>query len=179
MMYYHPLYKYIGLFLILLVCNGCQSGSIGEPASPTSQPLVAVEQVTPTSAPSASRAPHCSPTHDDQVSPSYIPNTPERTVVGHGHVLTGQVLSSQDCLPIVHARLEFWPEIASQGHPDAQRATFYSNENGQYRFECELPEHIHMKVSAPGYRTIGINSYHPGGRAAGTFDIVLEPNRNP
>lgn len=117
----------------------------------------------------------CQPTLDDGVSPSYKPNTPERTVVGRGHVVTGVVLSSVDCKPIPNAKLEFWPEEAGLGHPDSSRATFFTDQNGHYRFESNLPEHIHMRVSAPGYKTIGVNSYHPEGQAMGTFDIVLEP----
>jgi len=46
---------------------------------------------------------------------------------------------------------------------------------GRYRFECNLPHHIHMRISAQGYKMIGVNSYHPEGKAEGTFDIVLEP----
>jgi protocatechuate 3,4-dioxygenase beta subunit len=117
----------------------------------------------------------CKPTLDDGVSPSYKPDMPERNVVGQGHVLTGIVLSSETCEPITNAKLEFWPEEAGLGHPDSSRATFFTDQNGSYRFECNLPEHIHMRISAPGYRTIGINSYHPVGQPQGTFDIVLEP----
>jgi protocatechuate 3,4-dioxygenase beta subunit len=130
-------------------------------------------QTTPTSiAPPSSS---CKPTLDDGVSPSYKPNTPERNVVGHGHVLTGVVLSSKTCEPIAHARLEFWPEEEGLGHLDSSRATFFADENGKYRFECKLPEHIHMRISASGYRTIGVNSYHPEGQPEGIFDVVLEP----
>ena len=117
----------------------------------------------------------CTPTHDDGVSPSYFPDTPERTIVGQGHVLTGVVLSSMDCQPIANAKLEFWPEEEGLGHPDSFRATFFTDQNGRYRFECNPPEHIHMRISAPGYRTIGVNSYHPEGQSEGRFDIVLQP----
>ena len=121
------------------------------------------------------RAGSCTPTIDDGVSPSYQPNTPERNVVGHGHILTGVVLSSVDCRPIANVQLEFWPEEEGLGHPDDSRATFFTDQNGNFRFECNPPEHIHMRISAPGYRTIGVNSYHPEGRAEGVFDIVLVP----
>jgi len=119
----------------------------------------------------------CKPTLDDGVSPSYISNAPERTVVGRGHVVTGVVLSSVDCKPIPNAKLEFWPEEEGFGHPDSSRATFFTDQEGRYRFECNLPDHIHMRISVPGYRTIGVNSYHPEGQAEGTFDIVLEPEK--
>jgi protocatechuate 3,4-dioxygenase beta subunit len=71
--------------------------------------------------------------------------------------------------------LEFWPEEGNSGHPDSSRATFYTDETGHYRFECNMPDHIHMRISAPGYKTIGVNSYHPNGAAQGEFNIVLEP----
>ncbi len=118
---------------------------------------------------------NCVPTYDDGLSPSYKPDMPVRSVVGHGHVLTGYVLSSVDCKPIPNAKLELWPEYAGLGHPDEARATLYTDADGKYRFECDLPEHIHMQISAPGYRTIANNSYHPDGKAEGEFIIVLIP----
>lgn len=139
-------------------------------------PIVATAtniQPTPTNIITEIRS--CEPTLDDGVSPSYEPDAPERTVVGHEHVVSGVVLSSVDCKPIVNAKMEFWPEEEGLGHPDSSRATFFTDLEGRYRFECNLPEHIHMRISAPGYRAIGINSYHPEGKAEGTFDIVLEP----
>lgn len=87
------------------------------------------------------------------------------------------MLSSADCNPIANAKLEFWPEEEGLGHSDSSRAIFFTDKDGRYRFECNLPEHIHMRISAPGYRTIGVNSYHPEGKAEGTFDIVLEPEK--
>jgi protocatechuate 3,4-dioxygenase beta subunit len=96
-------------------------------------------------------------------------------VVGSGHVVTGVVLSSTDCQPIAGAELEFWPEEQGVGHPDSSRATFFTDPNGRYRLEGNPPEHIHMRISAEGNRTIGVNSYHPNGQAEGTFDIVLQP----
>ncbi len=157
------LFRRAMLLAMLLGSSACAPVSV----APT------IEIVVPaTSAPAQARS--CTPTFDDGVSPTYQPGTPVRTVVGQGHVLTGVVLSSKDCQPIANARLEFWPEEAGQGHPDSARATFYTDENGRYRFECNQPEHIHMRISAPGYRTIGVNSYHPNGAVVGTFDIVLE-----
>lgn len=90
-------------------------------------------------------------------------------------MLTGVVWSSSDCRPIAGATLELWPEETGKGHPDPKRATLTTDQQGHYSYECNPPEHIHMRISAPGYRTIGVNSYHPDGKATGTFDIVLEP----
>ncbi len=130
--------------------------------------------ITPTATTRAA-AVTCTPTIDDGLSPSYKPNAPIRSSVGHGHVLTGVVRSSRDCAPIANAQLELWPEYLDQGHPDEARATILADSAGRYRFECDLPEHIHMRISAPGYRTLAQNSYHPNGQAEGTFDIVLVP----
>jgi len=112
---------------------------------------------------------------DDGVSPSYKPDAAVRSIVGKGHVLTGVVLSSIDCLPIQHAKLELWPEYEGLGHPDEARVTIYTDLDGRYSFECDLPDHIHMRISAPGFITIGQNSYHPNGEPQGIFDIVLKP----
>jgi protocatechuate 3,4-dioxygenase beta subunit len=141
-------------------------------------PIVATSttiQTTSTTVISKTRS--CESTLDDGISPSYKPDAPERSVVGHGHVVTGVVLSSVDCNPIANAKLEFWPEEEGLGHPDSARATFFTDLEGLYRFECNPPEHIHMRISAPGYRTIGVNSYHPEGRQEGTLDLVLEPEQ--
>lgn len=157
------------IFLALLT----QISSCTAPPSTTTQAVETSIPGTPTAHVTSSRS--CTPTLNDGVSPTYQPDAPERTVVGKGHVVTGVVLSSKDCQPIAHARLEFWPEEEGLGHPDSSRATFFTDENGRYRFECNPPDHIHMRISAEGYRTIGVNSYHPNGKTEGTFDIVLEP----
>jgi len=163
---------------LLNTCRATFPSPIGDVVTP--QPALTSTAITPTTGPTTSPSKplstrRCEPTNDDGVSPSYQPNTPVRSVVGHGHVLSGTVQSSDDCMPIANAKLELWPEENNQGHPDSSRATLFSDQDGHYRFECNLPDHIHMRISAPGYRTIGVNSYHPNGQAAGTFDIVLVP----
>ena len=130
-----------------------------------------------TAAPAAAGACGAGYEEPDTLSPSYRPGAPVRTVVGHGHVLTGTVRSSRDCAPVAGARVELWPEIAGQGHPDSQRATVVTDAGGRYRFESDPPEHIHMLVSAEGFEPLASNRYHPEGRAAGRFDVVLPPSR--
>jgi protocatechuate 3,4-dioxygenase beta subunit len=97
-------------------------------------------------------------------------------VVGQGHVLTGTVRSSRDCAPVAGARVELWPEIAGQGHPDSQRATVLTAADGGYRFQSDPPEHIHMLVSAEGFEPLASNRYHPEGGQRGRFDILLTPS---
>jgi len=90
-------------------------------------------------------------------------------------VLTGRVVSSRDGSSIAGAKLELWPEYKDRGHLDAARATVFTDASGRYRFQCDPPEHIHMRITAAGYVGIAQNSYHPEGRSEGTFDIVLRP----
>ena len=171
------------VYMLLLLLSACSTAA---PAS-RSTTVVAQDGASPTEiAPTLSTTPSnpeltpshsCVPTNDDGVSPSYKPNTPVRSRVGHGHVLSGLVRSSRDCQPIAHAQLELWPEEGDRGHPDTSRGTVFSDQDGQYRFECNPPEHIHMRISAARHRTIGVNSYHPQGQATGTFDIVLVPEQ--
>jgi protocatechuate 3,4-dioxygenase beta subunit len=166
------------VLLTILVLTAC--GKITTPPPPVT-PTEVIISATPTDvlvSPTATAQPRtetCQPTMDDGLSPSYVPDTPVRSVVGSGHVLSGVVRSSRDCAPIAKAQLELWPEIAGKGHPDESRATLFTDSEGRYRFECDMPEHIHMRISAPGFRTLAQNSYHPNGAAEGTFDIVLEP----
>ena len=105
-----------------------------------------------------------------------MPDAPVRSVVGHGHILTGTVRSSVNCAPIPGAKLELWPEGPDGGHPDEYRATVFTDPSGAYRFECNPTDHIHMRISAQGYRSIASNAYHTQGQPEGVFDIVLEPD---
>ena len=157
-----PVTHIIPLLLVtsLVACQNPQ----GSPITPTTtHPTNPLQPTT------------CIPTIDDGVSPSYKPDAPTHSSVGKGHVLTGVVLSSADCSPIPHAKLELWPEYAGLGHPDEARVTLYTDSDGTYRFESDPPEHIHMRISALGFVSIGQNSYHANGNSQGTFDIVLKP----
>src|SRR5687768_713835 len=120
----------------------------------------------------------CTLTHADEGSPTYKPDMPVRSSVGKGHVLTGYVLSSVGCAPIAGARLEMWPDIAGRGHPDEYRATLFTDKDGRYTFESPMSDHIHMRISAHGYRAIFSNAYHSEGRAQGTFNVTLAPDPN-
>lgn len=121
----------------------------------------------------------CSPTHDDSDAGRVVgfdPVAPERETVGKGHLLTGMVLSSDGCAPIAGVKLEMRPEVGGT-HPESQRATLFTDATGQYHFESEQPEHIHMRVSVFGFKGIITNQYHPApGAAQGSFNIVLVPD---
>ena len=170
-------FSFVAALLFGMVVAGC--GSRPAPSAPLAgppSPTGTVERPASTAtSPIVGPAQGCTPTFDDGLSPSYRSDSPVRSIVGHGNVLTGTVRSGRDCAPIANAQLELWPEYPGLGHVDDARATVFTDSDGRYRFECDLPEHIHMRVSAPGYITIAQNSYPPEGQAQGTFDVVLAP----
>lgn len=154
--------------LLLIACNSAtRPSAFGNPATPTRTVPVARTSVA---------KPRCIPTFGDELSPSYKPNAPVRSVIGQGHILTGVVRSSVDCAPIPGAKLELWSEDPGGGHPDEFRSTVFADSSGAYRFECNPTDHIHMLISASGYRTTASNAYHTEGNPQGIFDIVLEPD---
>ena len=162
------------LVLMLVLAAALAAGCDRSPGpSPSPSRSTAAPAAAPAAAGGSCAAGYEEP---DSLSPSYRPGAPVREVVGQGHVLTGTVRSARDCGPIAGARVELWPEIAGKGHPDDQRATVLTGPDGRYRFQSDPPEHIHMLVSADGFEPAASNRYHPEGRAAGRFDVVLPPS---
>jgi protocatechuate 3,4-dioxygenase beta subunit len=124
----------------------------------------------------------CKPTPADQLGPFYKPNAPVRTSVGTGYVLSGEVKSSKDCAPIERARIEFWLAGLNGKYDDDHRATMSSDKSGSYRLESNSPPgysgrppHIHIRVSAPGYKTLVTQHYPVAGQTTATFHLVLVP----
>jgi hypothetical protein len=126
----------------------------------------------------------CAPTQPDMLGPFYTPDAPVRQKVGAGYVLTGVVRSTRDCGPIPRARIEFWLTGPGGEYGDDYRATIFTGPAGEYRFESNPPRpyagrppHIHIRVSAEGYRTLVTQHYPQEGAKAATFDLVLVPAR--
>lgn len=124
----------------------------------------------------------CAPTPADSKGPFYKPDAPVRSFVGKGYILTGTVKSAQDCSPIPDARIEFWLANPDGDYDDEHRATVFSGESGSYRFESNFPpkytfrpRHIHIRVSAEGYKTLVTQHYPEKGTSGGEFDLVLRP----
>jgi len=124
----------------------------------------------------------CKPTPPDALGPFYTPNAPERTSVGKGHILSGIARSSADCSPIAAARIEFWLARPDGKYDDDHRATMFSDKDGAYKFESNFPppysgrsSHIHIKITAKGYRTLVTQYYPAEGQTEGKFDLVLLP----
>lgn len=124
----------------------------------------------------------CEPTRPDMLGPFYTPDAPERSSVGKGYVLTGVVRSSRDCSPIEGALIEFWLTGPDGQYDDEHRATLISEEKGRYRFESNYPpayfgrpSHIHIRVSAKGFKTLVTQHYPEKGAKEAVFDLILIP----
>jgi len=124
----------------------------------------------------------CKPTPEDEMGPFYRPGAPLRASVGKGYVTFGKVLSATDCQPIPGARIEFWLTNNHGRYDPAQRANWFPEKNGSYRFESNIPSlytgrppHIHIRVTAPGFHTLVTQHYPLTGATEGKFDLVLRP----
>lgn len=124
----------------------------------------------------------CAPTPPDAMGPFYKPKAPLRNGVGKGYELRGVVMSTINCAPIQQARIELWMAGPDGEYTDDYRATVIPNQSGEYYFECHLPPayfnrppHIHMRVSASGFKTLVTQHYPEAGLKTGTLDLVLIP----
>jgi protocatechuate 3,4-dioxygenase beta subunit len=102
-----------------------------------------------------------------------------RSKVGTGYVLQGRVLTT-GCRPIGRARIELWLANPRGEYDDAHRATVVAARDGGYRFQSNRPPsyqsrppHIHVRVSARGYRTLVTQHYPRGSRTSAVFNLVL------
>jgi catechol 1,2-dioxygenase len=172
------------LFFLVPALAGCGGP---EPRSSEAEPSTSPPAKTTAQAPSgpeggARSAAGCEPTQPDMLGPFYEPNAPVRSSVGSGYVLTGAVLSADGCEPVRDARIEFWLANPRGEYDDAHRATVFAGERGRYRFESNVPvsyggrpPHIHVRVTAPGYRDLVTQHYPDAGQTEANFDPVLEP----
>ena len=134
-------------------------------------------------APAASTSvaqPRCAPTRPDMLGPFYTPNAPERARTGQGLVVNGRVVSSPACSSLAGARVEWWSANARGDYDDAHRATQIADGEGRYRYETDFPGryeprpvHLHVRVSAPGHRTLVTQLYPNAGQTSVATDFVL------
>jgi protocatechuate 3,4-dioxygenase beta subunit len=122
----------------------------------------------------------CRATPPDSLGPFYKPGAPVRTKVGTGYVLTGRVVAARTCRPIARARIEVWLVNRRGEYDDAHRATFFSSRFGGYRFESNKPPgydgrpaHIHVRVTARGFRTLVAQHYPRRSAGRGLFNLIL------
>lgn len=131
---------------------------------------------------SSAAAQECKPTEPDMLGPFYKPGAPVRSSIGKGYVLSGIVRSSKDCAPLKGAQLEFWLAGPGGRYDDDHRATVYSDKNGAFRFESNVPPpyggrppHIHIRASAEGFKTLVTQHYPEQGKSSAASDLVLIP----
>jgi protocatechuate 3,4-dioxygenase beta subunit len=116
------------------------------------------------------------------LGPFYEPGAPVRTSVGSGYVLSGAVLAADACEPVAEARIEFWLANPAGEYDDAHRATVPVGDGGKYRFESNVPvayegrpPHIHIRVTARGYRELVTQHYPDADQTGANLDLILEP----
>lgn len=124
----------------------------------------------------------CEPTPADYLGPFYKADAPVRSRVGKGYQLTGLVMSSANCTPIAEAEIELWLTGPDGSYDDDHRATIFSDDSGRYLLESNFPPgysgrppHIHIRVSANGFRTLATQHYPEAGQKTAEFDLVLVP----
>jgi protocatechuate 3,4-dioxygenase beta subunit len=124
----------------------------------------------------------CEPTPADYLGPYYEADAPVRSSVGKGYNLKGVIISSTDCSRIANARIEFWLTNPAGSYDDDHRATIFSDGTGEYSFESNIPPgysgrppHIHIRISAEGFKTLATQHYPARGQITGKFDIILIP----
>jgi protocatechuate 3,4-dioxygenase beta subunit len=124
----------------------------------------------------------CPPTPPDAEGPFYRPGAPERSGIGTGYLLMGEVRSAADCRPLGGARIELWMTGPDGRYDDRWRATVHARPDGRYSFTSHppvpyggRPPHIHLAVSAPGFRELITQHYPLPGSGEAIFDLVLIP----
>ena len=142
--------------------------------------LAALAALAPAAATSSEAGRTCRPTAPDALGPFYEPGAPVRSKVGTGYVLTGRVLAAGTCRAIARARIEFWLVNPRGEYDDAHRATVIARRDGRYRFESNRPiayegrpPHIHVRVTARGFRTLVTQHYPRAGKRRAVFNLVL------
>jgi catechol 1,2-dioxygenase len=156
-------------------------GTLGRPMVRWAAAFLVLVALSLASGPSSNAASSkCRATAPDSLGPFYEPGAPVRNSVGSGYVLRGRVLSLSTCRPIARARVEFWLVNEQGEYDDAHRATVVAGRDGRYRFESNKPigysgrpPHIHVRVSARGFRTLVTQHYPRGNSTGAVFPLVL------
>lgn len=128
----------------------------------------------------AAPQPPCTPSRPDSLGPFYTPNAPERSSTGTGLVVSGAVRSASGCGPVSGARIEWWSVNSRGSYDDDHRATQQADAEGRFRYETTFPvryfgrpPHLHVRVTAPGHRTLVTQLYPTPGQTTLTAEFVL------
>jgi protocatechuate 3,4-dioxygenase beta subunit len=135
--------------------------------------------LTATLPPAAATA--CPPTAPDMLGPFYTPNAPVRSRTGDGLTVHGAVRSTRDCAALPGATLEWWSADGKGEYQDRLRATQATDAQGNFRYVTESPgrypgrpPHLHVKISAPGHRTLVTQVYPKANQKDIAQDFVLQ-----
>ena len=146
--------------------------------------LLAIGLVVVATGRSAPTAVGCPPTLDDGAGPFGRGAPPQRAKIGTGHVLTGVVLSSVDCRPLVGARIHLWQANRLGQYVRAGSATVVADRAGRFRFEGPRPVgyegrpgHIHLRVVAANHELLFTRYVPSPGARRGFVRLVLRPQR--
>ena len=136
--------------------------------------------VVPASTTDSVAQPACVPTQADAEGPFYQPNAPERGATGRGIVVAGTVRSARGCGPLGGARIEWWSADGRGQYDDQHRAAQRADADGRYRYETDFPgrypgrpPHLHVRITAPGHRTLVTQLYPKAAQVAIEVDFVL------
>ena len=124
----------------------------------------------------------CPPTAPDMLGPFYVPGAPERSKTGDGLTVQVAVRSTRECKALPGAKLEWWSANRTGAYDDDHRATQVTDKEGRYRYVTDTPgkypgrpEHLHVKVSASGHKTLVTQIYPKRNQNSIAFDFVLHP----
>lgn len=124
----------------------------------------------------------CPPTAEDEMGPFYRPGAPDRSQIGSGYLLQGIIRSAATCQPLPVALIEFWQAGPNGRYSDAYRASVIADRQGRYRLETDAPPpyvsrppHIHIRVTADGFKVLVTQHYLQAGEKQAVFDLVLLP----
>jgi hypothetical protein len=112
------------------------------------------------------------------------PDPPLRASVGQGFVVSGTIRSSDGCAPITGAKVAYVLAGPDGQYDDEHQGAVLTGSSGGYRFESNFPgfygaggPHIHLYITAEGYRPLEAEIFAACGQTEGTFNIVLAPAR--
>jgi protocatechuate 3,4-dioxygenase beta subunit len=169
------------LALFLVACGGSET-AVESDDSQTPAASVDAEGSSDVASVPAASVTDCEPTQPDMLGPYYVAGAPVRTSVDTDYVTSGNMLSADGCELIPSAQIEFWLADSQGVYDDAHRATMLTREQGEYRFESNVPglyqgrpPHIHVRVTASEYQELVTQHYSEAGQTEATFDLVLEP----
>ena len=122
----------------------------------------------------------CKPTAHRTTGTHYKPVTEQGGDIGKGLIIRGRILASQDCSPVVNARVAHWQAGENGHYQDRLRAYLITDAQGRFQFETEWPNlnppHIHFIVSRDGFRTLETQWRGSEIKPAINFEMVLEKN---